>query len=201
MEEVRPRCIEWLLRKFSAISEDDAEDCVDEAFEGVRERSSESVKDVYNYLFSSAKYKALDLIQERKYRVSFDSEWLTSAVDERLYVVAEAVLDEELTVRVDQLRRLFALAFSKLAPNRRRLVELWLEGGVRSSNEVLAKDMDISNGALKSLKSRTLSDLRDLLPTSADELGIDFQHVLNPPPEVLSARPSLPSEENGEGSG
>ena len=57
--------------------------------------------------------------------------------------------------------------------------------------------MDISKEALKSLKSRTLSDLRRLLPISADELGIDFEQVLSPTPEVLGVRTFLPSEENG----
>ena len=201
MEVVRPRCIKWLLNWSSSISMEDAEECVDAAIESVLIRGPDRVNDVYNYLLASAKYKALDLLQERNHFTPFDPEWIERAGDDRLFVVAEAALDEELTLRVVQLRKLFALALPKLAPNRQRLVALWLEGGVRTNNENLAEMMGISKGALKSLKSRALSDLRELLPLSADELGIDFKQVLNPLPEVLSTRPSIPSEENGEGSG
>ena len=104
-------------------------------------------------------------------------------------------------MRVDQLRKLYALTLPKLAPGRRRLAELLLVNGAGSSNENLAEMMDISKEALKSLKSRTLSDLRRLLPISADELGIDFEQVLSPTPEVLGVRTFLPSDDNGEGGG
>ena len=129
--------------------------------------------------------------------VSFDPEWIEGASDDRLLIIAEAALDEELTVRVDQLRKLYALTLPRLALGRRRLAELLLVDGAGSSNEDLAEMMDISKEALKSLKSRTLSDLRRLLPISADELGIDFEQVLSPTPEVLGVRTFLPSEENG----
>ena len=201
VDDIRARCIWWLLRKFPSIAEEDAEDCVDDAFEGVLTRGSEKIHDVYNYLFTSAKNKAVDLVKERKQFVLVDPEWLELAGDDRLFVVAEAALDEELTLRVGQLRRLFALVLPKLAKNRQRLVALWLDDRVGSSNEVLAELIGISKGALKSLKSRTLSDLRELLPASAYELEIDFEQVLRPVPEVLSTRPSIPCEENGEGRG
>ena len=200
MEDVRPRCIGWLLNRFSSISTEDAEDCCDAAIDGVLRRGPERVRDVYNYLFTSARNAALDLVQERKHFVQVDPEWIEGASDDRLLVIAEAALDEELTVRVDQLRKLYALTLPKLAPSRRRLAELLLVDGAGSSNEDLAEMMDISKEALKSLKSRTLSDLRRLLPILADELGIDFEQVLSPTPEVLGVRPFLPSEDNGEGS-
>ena len=201
VEELRPRCIRWLLGGFSSISEEDAEDCFDAAIDGVLRRDPGKVNDVYNYMFTSARNNALDLVQERKYFARFDPEWIEGASDDRLLVVAEAALDEELTVKVDQLRTLYALTLPKLGPRRRRLAKLLLVEGVGSSNEALAEMMDTSKEALKSLKSRTLSDLRRLLPISADELGIDFEQVLSPPPEVLLARPSLPSGEDMEGSG
>ena len=200
VEDVRPRCVGWLLNRFSSISKEDAEDCVDAATESVLCRDPGKVRDVYNYLFTSAKNNALDLVEDREHLVPFDPEWIAGASDERLLVVAEAALDEELTVRVDQLRKLYALTLPKLSPRRRLLAELLLVSGPGSNNETLAETMDISKEALKSLKSRTLSDLRRLLPISADELGIEFEQVLNPPLEVLSARPALPSEDNGEGS-
>ena len=200
VDDVRPRCIRWLLNRFSSISTEDAEDCCDAAIDSVLRRDPEKVNDVYNYLFTSARNKALDLVQERKHFAPFDPEWIEGASDERLFVISEAALDEELTIRGDQLRKLYALTLPKLAPRRRHLVELLLVDGAGSSNEVLAEMMDTSKEALKSLKSRTLSELRRLLPISADELGIDFEQVLSPPPEVLSARPFLPSEDNGESS-
>ena len=201
VDDVRPRCIGWLLNRFSSISKEDAEDCVDAAIESVLRRGSEKVNDVYNYLFTSAKNKALDLVEERKHFARYDPEWIEGASDGRLLVIAEAALDEEITVRGDQLRKLYALTFPKLAPRRRRLAKLLLEDGTGSSNEILAEMMGTSKAALKSLKSRTLSDLRRLLSISADELGIDFEQLVSPPPEVLSGRPSLPSEDNGEGNG
>ena len=201
VDDVRPRCIGWLLKRFASISEEDAEDCFHAAIYSVLRRGSEKVNDVYNYLFTSARNNALDLVQERKHFAPFDPEWIEGASDDRLLVIAEAALDEGLTVRVDQLRKLYALTLPKLAPRRRHLAELLLVDGAGSSNEALAEMMDISKEALKSLKSRTLSDLRNLLPISADELGIDFEQMLSRPPlEVLSARPFFPSEDNGEGS-
>ena len=200
VEDVKLRCVGWLLRGFSSISKEDAEYCFDAAIDSVLRRGPEKVNDVYNYLFTSAKNNAFDLVQERKYFASLDPELVEGAIDDRLFVVAEAALDEELTVRVDQLRKLYALTLPKLAPRRRRLTELLLVHGAELSNEELAEVMEISKEALKSLKSRTLSDLRRLLPISADDIGIDFEQVLSPSPDVLSARPILPSEENGEGS-
>ena len=197
VEDARPRCIGWLLNRFSSISTEDAEDCADAAIDGVLRRGQEKVRDVYNYLFTSARNAALDLVEERKHFVPIDPEWIEGASDDRLLVIAEAALDEELTVRVDQLRKLYALTLPKLAPSRRRLAELLLVDGAGWSNEDLAEMMDISTDALKSLKSRTLSDLRRLLPISADELGINFEQVLSPTPEVLGVRTFLPSEENG----
>ena len=198
VEDVRPRCIGWLLNNVSAISEEDAEDCFDAAVEGVLSGRPERVRDVYNYVFTSVRNAALDIVQERKNFVRVDLDWIEGVNDNRLLIIAEASLDEELTLRVGQLRKIFALTLPKLAPGRRRLTRLLLTDGAGKSNEDLASTMDISKDALKSLKSRTLSDLRRLLPISADELGIDFDQVLSPPPEVLGVRPLLPSAENEE---
>ena len=115
VENARPRCIAWLLNRFSSISTEDAEDCYDAAIDGVLRRGPEKVRDVYNYLFTSARNAALDLVQERKHFVSFDPEWIEGASDDRLLIIAEAALDEELTVRVDQLRKLYALTLPRLA--------------------------------------------------------------------------------------
>ena len=200
LHDVEPRCMRWLLSRFQSISEEDAEECFDAAVEGVLRRSTEpeKVNDVYNYVFTSARNGALDLVKEREWFVPLDPELLEGASDDRLLVIAEAALDEEMTVRGYQLKQLFALALPKLAKNRRRLAELLLGEGERLSNEDLARTMGLSKSALKSLKSRTLSDLGRLLPIAAEELGIDFEEVLSPTLDVLKVQHSLPSENNGE---
>ena len=198
--DVSPRCMRWLLNRFESISEEDAEDCFNAAIEGVLKRGPGKVRDVYNYAFTSAKNRALDLVREREHFIRFDPELIEGASDYRLRVIAEAALDEEITVTVreDHLKHLFALVFPKLPKNRRRLAELLLRDGAVSSNEELAREMEVSKDALKSLKSRTLSDLRRLLPIAAEDLGIDFEQVLSPTPDVLKVLHFLPSEDNGE---
>ena len=198
VDDVRPRCVRWLLNRFSSISEEDGDGCFGDAVEGVYDRGPDTVRNVYNYVFTSAKNKTLNLVEERKHFVRLDPEWLEGANDDRLLVIAEAALDEELTVRVDQLRQLYSLTLPKLAPNRRRLALLLAERA-ELGNEGLERTMGMSKGALKSLKSRTLSDLRSLLPVVAEELGIDFEQVLSPTPEVLRVLPFRPSEDNWEG--
>ena len=197
MEDLKLWYVRWLLTRFSSISVDDAEECVDAAIESVYNRGNQKVKNVYNYLFTCVRRNALDLVYERKPFVPLDPEWIEGASDDRLLVIAEVALEEELTVRVDQLRKLYALTLPKLSQNRRRLVLLLVERA-GFSNEELAGMMGMSKEALKPLKSRTLSDLRHLLPISAEELGIDFEQVLRPTPEVFELRPLLPSEDNGE---
>ena len=198
LADVEPRCMRWLLHNFQSLSEEDAEDCFNAAIEGVLRRGSEKVRDVYIYLFTSARNGALNLVRERKRFVPLDPELVEGASADRLLVIAEAALDEEITVRVDQLKQIFALALPKLAKNRRRLAELLLGEGTGLSSEDLARTMGLSKTALKSLKSRTLSDLRRLFPIAAEELGIDFEQVLSPTPDVLKVQPFLPFENNGE---
>ena len=198
VQDIKPWYVRWLLNRFSSISVDDAEECVDAAIESVYNRGHQLVGNVYNYLFTGVRRNAIDLVKERKHFVPIDPEWVEAVSDDRLLVITEAALDEELTVRVDQLRQLYTLTLPKLPPNRRRLAELLLLDGAGSSNEDLAEMMGLSKAALKSLKSRTLSDLRGLLPVSAAALGIDFEQVLRPTPEVWELRPLLPSEDNGE---
>lgn len=215
LEEVMPRVCRWLLSKFS-ISEEDAEDCFHDAVGGLLPREPSHVNNVYSYVFTSAQNKAIDLVHERGRLVHYDpdqdigeesglddSPWesrgsLVDAKPDALVVLAEAALEEELTLREYQLQQIFTLTLIKLVPSRRRLTELLLIHGPRTGNDQLAEMMNISEGAIKSLKSRTLSDLRLLLPVAADALGFDFEHVLRPPPEGLFLPPVLPSEDNEE---
>lgn len=201
VEDMKLWYFRWLLKEFSSISVEDAEECFDAAVESVLNRGHLKVENIYNYLFTCVRRNALDLVEERKPLEPFDPEWIENASGGRMVLIAEAALDEELdeelTVREEQLRQLYALTFSRLSPDRRRLAKLLVEEpGL--SNEDLAETLGMSKDALKSLKSRTLSDLRRLLPASADELGIDFEQVLKPTPEVLELRPLLPSEDDGE---
>ena len=198
VDDVRRRCIGWLLNGFKSMSKDDAEECFDAAVEGVLRRGPENVKNVYSYVFTSARRNALGIVAEREHFADYDPRWIEGASEDRMLVIAEAVLDEELTVRADQLRKLYTLTLPKLAPRRRRLTEILLAHGASISNGLLAEMMGTTPEALKSLKSRTFSNLRSLLPASADELGLNFDDVLSPPPEVLSPRPFLPSEDDGE---
>ena len=193
-----PWYIRWLLKRFPSFSVDDAEECLDDAIESIHNRDPETVNNIYNYLFTCVRRNAINLVNERKSFVRLDPEWVEAASDESLLKIAEVALDGELTVRVDQLRRLYDLTLPKLSPNRRRLALLLLER-TGLTNEELAEMMEMTKDALKSLKSRTLADLRRLLPISAEELGLDFNQVLNPLPEVFEERPFLPSEDNEDG--
>ena len=198
VEDMRPWYIRWLLNRFPSFSVDDAEECFGDAIASTHSRDPETVNNIYRYLFTCVRRNAIDQVKERKPFVRLDPEWIEAASDESLLSIAEVALDEELTVRVDQLRQLYELTLPKLSPNRQRLTLLLLEGpGL--TNEELAEIMEMTKDALKSLKSRTLADLRRLLPVSAEELGLDFNQVLNPPPEVFEVRPFLPSEDNGDG--
>ena len=114
---------------------------------------------------------------------------------EGMLIVAEAALDVELTAKDEQLQAIFRAALPKLARNRRRLAEVLLQHGATITNAVLADIMEQSQTAIKSLKSRTFYDLRRLLPVSADELGINFDTLLAPEPEVWVRNPVIPSEE------
>ena len=182
LEEVMPRIRRWLLPRFPAISLEDAEDCFHDAVGGLMRRQPDAVNNVYSYVFTSAKNKAIEIATERQNSVyvgpdlqakiekgqrifSQDGQVLgLCARLDMLSVVAEAALDEELTLREDQLRTLFALTLTKLHWRRRRLTELLLNHGPGAGNDLLAEMMGTSKEALKSLKSRTLTDLRRLLP-------------------------------------
>ena len=213
VEEVMPRCVRWLVNRYQGLSYEDSEDCFHEAVEGLLKRASHKIDDPYNYVFTSAKNVALDLLRERKNIVHYDPEWEGSqdadnygtgrakGVDTRkhvgtLQVITEAVLDSEISVRDQQLRDVFDITLPKLAPARRRLLELLMDRGADITNAALAELMGITETALKSLKSRTFRDLRDLLPTVAESLGVNFDHLLSPPPEVLFRRPSVPSPDD-----
>jgi DNA-directed RNA polymerase specialized sigma24 family protein len=195
------------------VSQEDAEDCFDAAVEGLLKRDSGQVGDPYNYVFTSAKNAALDLLRERKLLVRYDPEWEGNTDDlngddgggpmgpppewftESLRVIAEAVLEVEISARDEQLRAAFGITLLKLAPNRRRLVEILLDRGTDITNAALADLMGRSETALKSLKSRTFGDLRELLPVAAHELGINLDDLLAPPPEISFRRPALPSSD------
>ena len=214
--EVKPRTCEWLARKFWKLSIEDTEDCFDGAISALIERESRKFENVYSYLFTSARHNAEDVLRERKrdgdlyhYRLTGDddADWHTSDLGrafiedvspERLLVIVEAALEEEVTLRSEQLKQLFAMTLSKLPPRRRRLVELIANHRSDIGNDHLAEMMSASPSALKSLKSRTFSEIRELLPVAADELGIDFIQVLEPPPEVLISRRVLPTAEEAE---
>ena len=216
VDEVSQRCVQWLLRKFHSqgLSFEDCEDCFNDGVEGLLNRSPEQVKDPYNYVFTSALYAAYDMLGERKHVAQYDPNWLEADDElladwsnvpqagminwspEAMQIVAEVAVDAELSVRVEQLRAIFRTTLLRLAPNRRRLVEVLLEHGPTTANAVLADIMGRSETAIKSLKSRTLSDLHDLLPSSADELGINFGVLVSPDPEALVQNPVIPSEED-----
>ena len=215
IQEVMPRCVKWLLNKFNhqGLSEEDCEDCFDAGVEGLLRRQPSEVNDPYNYVFTSAKNAAFDILDERKKFVLYDPELLEgddglSKYDdgdlklsasnwsfESMLIIAEATLDVELTARDEQLLTLFRITLPKLSPNRRRLVEELLEHGATTSNSVLADIMDSSETAIKSLKSRTFDDLRRLLPISADELDINFDSLLSSEPEVWVRKLNIPSDE------
>ena len=217
VEEVQPRCVQWLLRQFGhqGLLYEDCEDCFNGAVEGLLKRDSRGVEDPYNYVFTSAKNAALDMLQEGKFFVRYDPDWQknddsvkdwnevtqpkkTTWNPETMLIVAEVALDTEiieLIERDEQLRTLFQATLPKLSPNRRRLVEVLLEHGSNITNATLADIMVLSESAIKSLKSRTFDDLRRLLPTTADELGINFDLLLAPEPEALVRNPVIPSEE------
>ena len=215
MDDVMPRCLKWLLNGFGhqGVSHEDTEDCFNDAVEGLLKRDPSKVNNPYNYVFTSAKNTALDLLRERKHLVRYNPEWDGSEEHvgddadgsarrstlgwhaDILQIITEAVLDAEVTARGDQLRAVFGITLPKLAPARRRLIELFLDRGADITNATLAGFMNRSETALKSLKSRTFDDLRDLLPLSAHELGINFYHFLAPSPEISVRRPSFPSPE------
>ena len=213
VEEVMPRCVGWLINRYQGLSHEDSEDCFHEAVEGLLKRPSHKVNDPYNYVFTSAKNVALDLLMERKNIVHYDPEWEGSqdadnydsggakGVDTRRHigtfrVIAEAVLDVEVSIRDEQIRDVFDITLPKLAPARRRLLELLMDRGADITNTALADLMGITEIALKSLKSRTFRDLRDILPTVAESLGVSFDHLLSPPPEVLFRRSAIPSPDD-----
>ena len=216
VDDIMPRCVQWLLGKFhrQGLSYEDFEDCFNDGVEGLLKRSPEQVPDPYNYVFTSALHAAFDTLRERNYIVQHDPDWHGSddepikdwndtpaaeEVDwssEAMLIVAEVSVDAELSVREEQLKAIFRISLLKLAPNRRRLVEALLEHGANIANAVLADIMGRSETAIKSLKSRTIADLRYLLPSSADELGINFDLLVAPEPEALIRNPVIPSEED-----
>ena len=216
VDEVQPRCIHWLLRRFnhSGLSYEDCEDCYNDAVEGLLRRGSNSVQDPYNYVFTSARNAALDLIKERRSFVNYDPEWqydncgLSSGSSdalepsktlwtvEAMTSVAESALDTEISARDEQLRAILLIALPKLPYRRRYLVEILLETGANVSNTVLADLMDSSESAIKSLKSRTFAELRNLIPSCANELGIDFDLLLAAEPDVFVQELIVPSEDN-----
>ncbi len=215
VNEVMARCITWLLNRFGhqGISYEDAEDCFNEGVEGILKRQPGQIADPYNYVFTSANNAALDILQERKHLVRYDPDWEGNEDDapksdgdgaqqprpswseEALQIVAEAALDDEVTARGDYLRNIFDVTLPKLAPARRLLVEVLLDHGANISNAVLAELMNRSETAVKSLKSRTLDDLRSFLPVAAQELGINFDQLLAPTAEAWVRKPVLPSPE------
>ena len=214
-EEVRRWCVGWIIGNFGhqGISEEDAEDCFSEAMEGLLKRAPIQVTDPYNYVFASAKNAALDILRERKPLIRRDPEWdgqedeldehagetgvskPTAWLADGLLVITEATLDIEVTARTEQLRAVYRLALPKLAPNRRRLVEVLLDRGTDMSIAALADIMGCSESALKSLKSRAIADLRELLPLAAQQLGINLDSLLSPVPEALIRLPVLPTTE------
>ena len=216
IDGVIPRCVKWLLNDFGhqGLSEEDCEDCVGHGVKGLLERESSQVDDPYNYIFTSAKNAAIDILLERRFVVRYDPEWLEddnvssndwsevpqpgrrALAPEAMLFVAEAALDVAITARTEQLQAIFRVAMFKLPANRRRLVEVLLEHGPTTANVVLADIMERSETAIKSLKSRTFEDLRGLLPASADELGIDFDLLLASEPEALARNRSIPSDED-----
>lgn len=216
LEEVRPRCLRWLLNNFGhqGLSEEDCEDCFNDGVEAVLNREPSQVSDPYNYVFTCAKNAALDILQERKHVVRYDPEWQGTNDDpsevevevvgrvaptwtgESMLIVAEAAMDVEFTVMDEQLRIVLGIALLNLPPDRRRLVEVLLESGANITNAVLADIMDRSETAVKSLKSRAFDDLRSLLPVAAQELGINFDHLLAPTPEAWVRHSVIPSPED-----
>ena len=214
-DDVRRWCVRWLIGRFGhqGISEEDAEDCFSDAMEGLLNRDASKVSDPYNYVFTSAKNAALDTLDERKRLVKRNPEWegqeddideygggsvasTPSAWTSRdLLIVTEATLDIEVSGRTEQLRNLYRHVLPKLKPARRRLVEVLLERGADISVAALADVMNSSMSAVRSLKSRTFSDLRTILPTSAQEMGIDFDQFVTQVPEVIDRIPLIPSPE------
>ena len=196
------------------MSEEDCEDCINDSIEGLYRRQPNQVNDPYNYLFTSAKNTAFDILRERKLYAPYDPHWLEDDdpsgdlsevpqlgepdwTSDGMIIIAEAALEVELTARNEQLRAIFHATLPNLPSRRRRLVEVLLEHGATVPNAVLADIMNQSETAIKSLKSRAFGDLRRLLPDTADELGIDFDSLVAPEPEVLALYSDIPSEDQG----
>ena len=217
LDDVMPRCIQWLLGKFHGrgLSYEDCEDCFNDAVEGLLKRIPRQIKNPYSYVFTSALNAAYDVLSERKHIVHQDPSWVgaddESFADwsdvphagkvnwspEAMQIVAEVAVDAELSVRDERLKAIFQATLLKLRPGRRQLAEVLLEHGANITNAVLANIMGRNESAVKSLKSRTFDDLRRLFPITADELGIDFDSLVVPEPEVLANSPIIPSDEDG----
>ncbi len=215
MDEVLPRCLKWLLNGFvhQGVSYEDAEDCFDDAVEGLLKRDASQVDDPYNYVFTCAKNAALDLLRERKHLVCYDPDWegreddaaqeaegdagqaATRWSPDALNIVLEAALDVEITARDEQLRNIFGIALPRLAPARRRLVEVLLDLGTDITNAALADLMGRYGKKIpKIVEGSALERLQGRL-VAAHELGINFDDLLVPTPEAWARKPMIPSPE------
>ena len=212
-EELRPYCMRWLSRSFLStnLCEEDFEDCFTDAVEGLMRRDSKEIDSPMNYVFTSARNAALDMISERKRFVSFPLELIEDGEDwddipedssafsdvkwdaESLTEVAEISLQDEVTPKTEQLRIIFNHLLRKLPKERHWLAGLMLEHGTSAPNAIFAEIMGKTETAVKSLKSRTLADMRKLFPQSAQEVGIDLSSLLAPAVESGLESSEIPS--------
>ena len=214
-DELKPYCMRWLFREFerSNLCEEDFEDCFTDAVEGLMRRESKQIDSPMNYVFTCARNAALDIINERKRIATHPLELLKGGEDwfeiteeipslpeakwdpEALVDVAEVSLQDEVTPKTEQLSTIFNHLLGKLSKDRRWFVELLLEHGPSTPNAVFAEIMGKSETNVKSLKSRTLSSLRDLFFESAGEMGIDVKGLLAPEQESSLGNLEIPSDE------
>ena len=110
--------------------------------------------------------------------------------------LAEVALEEGLIARSDQLRLIFQHILTKLPANRRTLTEVLLERGPDTPNAELAEIMKRSESAIKSLKSRTFADLRNLIPVCAEDVGIDFASLVAPEEDSGVGNSEIPSDDD-----
>lgn len=221
IDEVQSRCVKSLLSKYGGkLSYEDCEDCFDYGVEKLLSHKDNpgDISNPYNYVWTCAVNEGMDMMRERGQIVRFDPDWLGSqeedSADELVppstptswhshtaLVVAEVALDAELhdSKHVETIKEVLSLAVRRLPPQRQRLIGVLLEHEVDvSNNKLLAELMDMSDTAVRSLKSHALQDLRILFPAAAQELGVDISRLIVLEPEVLTPEPpKLPSTDEG----
>ena len=74
VDELQRRCVGWLLHKYkhAGLTYEDCEDCYTDAVEGLITRDPTIIHDPYNYIFTSSRNAAVDILSERHQLVVYD---------------------------------------------------------------------------------------------------------------------------------